>query len=221
MKREVYKTLSAVNINKHVEQKNKMSYLPWAWAWGTLLSHYPESFYTIYEYEGLNYFHDGKTAWVKTGVTVEDIELIEYLPIMNFRNQSIPCDTLTSMDVNKAIQRSLTKAVARHGLGLYLYAGEDLPEGEEKAPLKATQVAPIDYVKKLKELCKKEGISFADTAKWAKKVKSKSITTQDNAKALVNNWSKLSEDINTWVKDYHKNPSPHDLKGDYLPEEEK
>lgn len=58
---------------------------------------------------------------------------IEYLPIMDYRNKSIPVDNVTSFDVNKAIQRSLTKAVARHGLGLYIYAGEDLPESKEKA----------------------------------------------------------------------------------------
>ena len=74
-------------------------------------------------------------------------------------------------------------------------------------------------MKALKDLCKKEGISFADVSLWAKRVKSKSVATQDNAKALVNNWSKLNEDINTWVKDYHKNPPPADLKGDYTPEE--
>ena len=56
------------------------------------------------------------------------IEHVEYLPIMDFNNRSIPLEKVTSMDVNNAIQRSLTKACARHGLGLYIYAGEDLPE---------------------------------------------------------------------------------------------
>ena len=91
--------------------------------------------------EGLNYHHDGKTAWVKTGVTlveeteagIRELEHIEYLPIMDMKNASIPLGQITSFQVNKAIQRSLTKAIARHGLGLYIYAGEDLPE-EEPAP---------------------------------------------------------------------------------------
>jgi hypothetical protein len=61
-------------------------------------------------------------------VTVEGIEHIEYLPIMDYRNASIPVDKVVSTDVNKTIQRSLTKAVARHGLGLYIYAGEDIPD---------------------------------------------------------------------------------------------
>ena len=78
------------------------------------------------------YHTDGRSAWVKTGVTIEGIEHIEYLPVMDFRNNSIPLDKLSSVDVNKTIQRSLTKAIARQGLGLYVYAGEDLPNGESK-----------------------------------------------------------------------------------------
>ncbi|WP_434313719.1 DUF1071 domain-containing protein, partial [Enterococcus innesii] len=102
-------------------------------AWTEVKNAYPEAFYTIYENkDGLFYHTDGKTAWVKTGVTIEGIEHIEYLPVMDNRNKSITLDKLTSFDVYKAIQRSLTKACARHGLGLYIYAGEDLPEEEAK-----------------------------------------------------------------------------------------
>ena len=67
---------------------------------------------------------------MKTSVIIDGLEHIEYLPIMDYRNKSIPLENVTSFDVNKAIQRSLTKALARHGLGLYLYSGEDLPEIE-------------------------------------------------------------------------------------------
>lgn len=142
-----FESLNAVNVNEHTESKNGLTYLSWAWAWGELKKRYPDSYYTIYENkDGLFYHTDGKTAWVKTGVTVvfdivtdesrehREIEHIEYLPVMDFKNKSIPVDMVTSFDVNKAIQRSLTKAVARHGLGLYIYAGEDLPEGEETKP---------------------------------------------------------------------------------------
>lgn len=121
--------LNAVDVNGKTEKKNGLTYLSWAWAWGELKKKYPDATYTIYENcNGWNYHTDGHTAWVKTGVTVCGVEHIEYLPVMDFRNQSIAADKLTSFDVNKAIQRSLTKAVARHGLGLYIYAGEDLPE---------------------------------------------------------------------------------------------
>ena len=131
----VFETLNGVNVNEHTEKKNGLTYLSWAWAWGELLKRFPDSTYTIYENrDGWNYHTDGKTCWVKTGVTVEGKEYIEMLPVMDFKNRSISADAVTSFDVNKAIQRSLTKAVARHGLGLYIYAGEDLPEGEEIKP---------------------------------------------------------------------------------------
>lgn len=127
----VFDVLNCVNVNEHVEKKNGLTYLPWAWAWSKVKEHYPQATYTIYENAaGLNYHTDGRTCWVKTGVTIEGVEYIEYLPVMDYRNISIPVDKVTSMDVNKAIQRSLTKAAARHGLGLYIYAGEDLPEAD-------------------------------------------------------------------------------------------
>lgn len=132
-----FQDLNAVNVNEHTEKKNGLTYLSWAWAWGELKKRHPLSFYTVYENKDCwNYFTDGKTAWVKTGVTVVSddaavvLEHIEYLPIMDTRNRSIPVDQVTSFAVNTAIQRSLTKACARHGLGLYIYAGEDLPESD-------------------------------------------------------------------------------------------
>lgn len=138
VKDSVFGTLAAVNCNEHIEKKNngkvELSYLSWAWAWHYIKSRYPNAYYTIYErQDGVPYWTDGRTAWVKTGVTIEGMEHIEYLPIMDYRNQSIPLEKITSMDMNKAIQRSLTKAAARHGLGLYIYAGEDIPLSEAEA----------------------------------------------------------------------------------------
>lgn len=123
--------LYGVNVNGHTEKKNNLNYLSWAWAWGEIKKRHPDATYTVYENaDGWNYHTDGRTCWVKTGVTVNGIEHIEYLPVMDYKNKSIPVENVTSFDVNKAIQRSLTKACARHGLGLYIYAGEDLPEEE-------------------------------------------------------------------------------------------
>ena len=133
MKKSVFETLNAINVNGHTEKKNGLTYLSWAWAWAEVKKNYPDAFYTIYEdNDGMLYHTDSRTCWVKTGVTIQGIEHIEYLPVMDYRNASIPVDKVTSTDVNKAIQRSLTKACARHGLGLYIYAGEDLPEEEQK-----------------------------------------------------------------------------------------
>lgn len=127
--KSVFEVLNAINVNEHTEKKNNLTYLSWAWAWQEVKKHFPEATYTIYENaQGMNYHTDGRTCWVKTGVTINGLEHIEYLPVMDYANKSIPVERVTSFDVNKAIQRSLTKAVARHGLGLYIYAGEDLPE---------------------------------------------------------------------------------------------
>ncbi len=87
--------------------------------------------------DGMNYFTDGTSCWVKVGIVVGGIEHIDYLPIMDFKNNSIPLAKLTSTDVTKAIQRSTAKAIAMHGLGLSLWTGEDLPEMVTESPKKA------------------------------------------------------------------------------------
>lgn len=141
-----FSKLNAINVNDKTEQKNGLTYLSWAYAWGEVKKLFPDANYTVYENpQGWNYFTDGRTCWVKTGVTVNGIEHIEYLPVMDYRNRSIPLDHVSSYDINKTIQRSLTKACARHGLGLYIYAGEDLPEVETPAQNQKpaeTNVAP-------------------------------------------------------------------------------
>lgn len=136
--------LNAVNVQDKVEKKNGLAYLSWAWAWAEVKKLHPNATYTVYENrDGLNYHTDGRTCWVKTGVTVDGIEHIEYLPVMDNRNRSIDAKAVTSFDVNKAIQRSITKACARHGLGLYIYAGEDLPEDEGQQPAQQPVENPV------------------------------------------------------------------------------
>jgi len=149
--------LNKVNVNEHTEKKIGLTYLSWAWAWTEFMKAYPESFSTVYERaDGRLYWDDGKTAWVKVGVTIvyedndgnaKQKEQIEYLPIMDSKNRSIPIDNITSMDVNKAIQRCRTKAIAELGLGCYIYAGEDLPEETEEDKkaklLLATEIASL------------------------------------------------------------------------------
>lgn len=165
--------LNSINVSDKLEKKNNLTYLSWAWAWGELKKKFPDATYTVYENaDGWNYFTDGKTCWVKTGVTVNGIEHIEYLPVMDFRNKSIPADAVTSTDVNKTIQRSLTKAVARHGLGLYVYAGEDLPEEAAKSKEEADFDEKTEKMKKstisakdqatLKAVCESKGLNIKD-----------------------------------------------------------
>lgn len=156
-----FQKLNAINVNDKVDKKNGLTYLSWPWAWGEIKKIHPDASYTIYENaDGWNYHTDGKTCWVKTGLTINGLEHIEYLPVMDFRNKSIPLNAVTSYDVNKTIQRSLTKAAARHGLGLYIYAGEDLPEdAAEEAQTKPTRPAPKQ------EAPKKDTGSWGEIAK--------------------------------------------------------
>lgn len=140
MEENYFMFLNRINVNDMTEKKNGLTFLSWANAWGELKKKHPDANYTVYENrDGWAYHTDGRTCWVKTGVTVNGLEHIEYLPVMDARNRSIPLENVTSFDVNKAIQRSLTKAVARHGLGLYIYAGEDLPEELCETPATAPQ----------------------------------------------------------------------------------
>jgi len=144
----IFEKLNKIDISDKIDKKGKLSYLSWAWAWEEFKKNVPDCNYKVYENkDGMNYHNDGKTAWVKVGVFVGELEHIEYLPVMDFKNKSIQMSALTSMDVNKAIQRALTKGIARHGLGLYIYAGEDLPEMVIDQPETINQEQVLELVK--------------------------------------------------------------------------
>lgn len=136
-KQSVFSTLFAISVKEKVERKGNLDYLSWANSWAMLKAVYPDAQRKVYEsdHTGFNYFTDGKTAWVKVGVIIGGQEHIDYLPVMDFRNNSISVDKLTSADINKTIQRSTAKAIAMHGLGLSLWIGEDVPEMTTEKPL--------------------------------------------------------------------------------------
>ena len=129
-KKNIFKELSSVSIKGKTDKKGKFDYMSWATAWSMVKEQYPDAQRKVYESEhtGLNFFTDGKTAYVKVGITINDMEHIDYLPVMDYRNNSISMEKITSMDVNTAIQRSTAKAIAMHGLGLSLWIGEDTTE---------------------------------------------------------------------------------------------
>lgn len=175
-----FNQLNGVDVNAHTEKKGNLTYLSWAWAWQEVKKRFPNANYVVYENaDGCIYHTDGRTCWVKTGVTINDIEHIEYLPVMDLKNKSIPLNEVASFDVNKTIQRSLTKACARHGLGLYIYAGEDLPSEPEELPQKVideiencqTIEQLSEYYKSNKDNFGKVQISIFNKAVTAKKAK--------------------------------------------------
>lgn len=124
---EMYK----INVNERTEKKNGLTYLSWAWAWAEFVKAYPDATYEIERTpDGLTYFGNEKHGYMcHTKVNANGITHEMWLPVMDHRNKSILVPT--SFDVNKTIMRCLTKNLAMFGLGLYIYAGEDLPEEEQ------------------------------------------------------------------------------------------
>ena len=160
-KESVFDVLNAVNVSEYIGVKNGLSYLSWANAWAEVKKKYPEATFKVYpqivdDYGNTRFWHDdGKTGWVEVGVTINGQEYVETLAVMDFKNQSIPADKITSTDANKAMKRCLTKACALHGIGLYIYRKEDMPEEESKT---------IDIKNRIRELVANK-CSLSDKAK--------------------------------------------------------
>lgn len=194
--KSIFDILNAVNVNDKKEQKNKLDYLSWAWAWAEVKKVCPTMTSTVYEdANGCFYHTDGRTCWVKVGVTVDGLEHIEYLPIMDYNNKSIPLERVTSMDANKAIQRATAKACARHGLGLYIYAGEDLPE-EITEPEKASQNGPnkSDTEVKGSKVCQKCGQPIKKHGKYTIKQIVEESTKRLGAPTCMPCWIAMVEE---------------------------
>jgi len=159
--KSVFETLNAIDVSDKIKSKNGLTYLSWADAWAEIKKQYPDANYKIYrqiiDQDGnTRFWHDdGRTGWVEVGVTIEEQEIIEVLAIMNLKNQSIPADQITSVDANKSLKRCLVKACALHGLGLYIYQNEDLPEDVSKS---------MELKEKIKTLVDKK-VTISDKAK--------------------------------------------------------
>tara|TARA_R110002153_G_scaffold44392_3_gene125065 strand:+ start:169 stop:777 length:609 start_codon:yes stop_codon:yes gene_type:complete len=191
--------LIAINVKSKVEKKGNLDYLSWANAWAYLKLEHSDAQRNVYESPetGLNWFTDGVTGYVKVGIVVNNIEHIDYLPIKDFRNKSITVDKLTSMDVNTAIQRATAKAIAMHGLGLSLYAGEDLvetsnitanpPKAEKVKTLITLDIGDTNWVKVLKYVSanKKLGLE-AIASNLSTKYNMKAVVKKEIAKAIKN-----------------------------------
>ena len=149
----VFDDLNGLNINGHTEQKKvsgkELTYLSWPWAWAEVKKRYPDARYTIWKNaNGLPYTEDPLTGYmVYTSVTIEGVTHEMWLPVMDGANKAMKreayeymtkyngkktCEAADMMDINKTIMRCLVKNLAMFGLGLYIYAGEDLPESEQE-----------------------------------------------------------------------------------------
>lgn len=158
-KKSIFQTLYDADVTGKVKKKNGLSYISWAAAWAEVKKRYPDATYHVYtcqpdpyeetitEYkDGIPvmsrtvkrtpqprpWFDDGKSAWVEVGVTINGMEAKETYAIMDFKNNAVKAEQVTSTDANKAKMRALAKACAQLGLGLFIYEGEDMPEGVKK-----------------------------------------------------------------------------------------
>jgi hypothetical protein len=162
---EYFNELYSLNVNENVEKKNGLSYLSWSWAVAEILKKYPDMTYEILRFENnLPYTYDEKTGYmVFTKVTIAGITREMWLPVMDPANKAMldhkytyqvknyktgelvekEVQPATMFDVNKTIMRCLTKNFAMFGLGLYIYAGEDLPEEEQNRKITEEQIKQI------------------------------------------------------------------------------
>ena len=125
-----WEILSAIDVGDKIEKKNNLSYLSWAWAWGVLKQHFPYAGFTKHTApNGMPYFMDNQGyAFVRVTVSLHyegSTDITEMLPVLDHRNK--PIQGPNAFEVNNALQRCLAKAIAYHGLGHYIYAGEDVP----------------------------------------------------------------------------------------------
>lgn len=160
-----FEEVMKVNVNEKTEKKGNLTYLSWAWAWAEFKKLYPDATYEVKKFDGLPYVHDKETGYmVYTSVTADGLTYEMWLPVMDARNKTLM--NATMFDINKTIMRCLAKNLAMFGLGLYIYAGEDLPEDEQAAKPPAGAVkssAPDEETKK----ARKPAQSYEDQLKAA------------------------------------------------------
>ena len=124
---ELINELLKKNVNEHTEKKNGLTYLSWAWAWAEALKADSSASYKVEMFGDKCFMEINGTAMVFVTVTMFGKPMTCQLPVMDYRNKAIP--NPDAFAVNTAIMRCMTKALALHGLGLYLYSGDDVPEG--------------------------------------------------------------------------------------------
>lgn len=228
---EAFKKLNSINVNENTEKKNGLTYLSWAFAWMELKNVYPDATYQIRQFDGKPYLYDENLGYmVMTEMTVDGITHEMWLPVMDGANKAMKdkpytyevkeykfgkatgnmiekrVEAATMFDINTAVMRCLTKNISMFGLGLYIYAGEDLPEDsaekqkeaeeQKKAEAEekkiASQVIPSAKVAVLKGMCEKDGVA-PEKIMELYKVKALEELTELKFRNIVDNWSKIKE----------------------------
>lgn len=195
-----FEILNSINVNEHTEKKQTLTYLSWCWALSETLKVYPNMTYEIERFDNnLPYTYDEKTGYmVYTKVTIDNITREMWLPVMDSNNKAMKSEpytykvkeykngkatgnfidkqveAATMFDINKTIMRCLVKNLAMFGLGMYIYAGEDLPEEEAKKTITEEQLT------KIKELVSEDKIPDMLTYYKLEKIEDMSYITAED-----------------------------------------
>ncbi|MGC7946826.1 DUF1071 domain-containing protein [Bacillus sp. II_CA] len=204
--------LAVIDVSKHVEKKGRFSYLSWSWAVDQLLKKYPDATWQVVRFDGLPYMKTEVGYFVEVEVTVNNITRSQIHPVLD--NYNKPIAKPTSFQINTSIQRCLAKAIALHGLGLYIYSGEDIPHDDEpkQAPkqldnipqreqARQTEVANEQRIKaihvQIRELSEVYNMSFEETKNTVKQ----SLGIQSFKGMTVQQASQLQKTITSWLNE--------------------
>lgn len=180
MEFKTFEELTKINVSEKTEQKGGFTYLSWAWAWSEFKKARPDASYKIKKFNDVPYLKTDEGFMVFTEITSLEETHEMWLPVMDFKNKALL--TANVMDINKTIMRCLVKNMAMFGLGLYIYAGEDLPEDEEpkvkKAISKSNEINPLWFEA---QSC---GIDLDKLAIYYKKKTIDEVSDEDIKKAI-------------------------------------
>ena len=211
---DIFKKLNAINVNENTEKKNGLTYLSWAWAWAELKKAYPDATYKIRQFDGKPYLYDENLGYmVMTEITIDNITHEMWLPVMDSANNAmksteytkktkykeVPVLPATMFDINTAIMRCLTKNIAMFGLGLYIYAGEDLPEDDAERKQAEAEQKKIENslisdvkAKALYARCEREGVDPNKILKLYK-VNSFEGLTELKHRNIADHWQEIKD----------------------------
>ena len=182
-----YTELAKIDVGEHIEKKGKFSYLSWAYAVDVLRKHDSTATWETIRFNGMPYMKTECGYFVEVAVTVQGITLSQIHPVLNHQNK--PIEKPNAFDINTAIQRCLVKAIALHGLGLYIYAGEDLPSDTHATPITAQQVGEL----------KTAALEFAQLRGRTDKEVYKALNIEDITKLSETDFKKHLASLKAWI----------------------
>ena len=193
MSENYFVELSKIDVSEHVEKKNNFSYLSWSYAISQLRSFDPEATWEILRFDGMPYLKTECGYFVEVAVTVKGLTLSQIHPVLDHRNK--PIEQPNAFQINTSIQRCLVKAIALHGLGLYIYAGEDLPmDNTPPEPITAEQLGKLKM--KVLELSQ---LSKADESKILTRLKVNSLSDVNTKDVQA-----VNDSLDVWINQYKK-----------------